>query len=292
MTAENFETRYYITYSDNTLFNIDGYNSFNEAQSYLEQFQKELNLEDVTVIGKTHFRNLDIPNQPNDISEAIRNRLNFANHRFFANDNIADFIDEGDIDRLQVELEEKFREVLKTMIIDVDNDPNSMDTPRRLAKMYLYEILAGRYTHKPAATAFPNEDAEKYEGMVVIRSEITSLCPHHFQTVKGVAYIGLLPGDKVLGLSKYLRVAQWAASRPIMQEQLANLIAKEISAEISSEDVAVYLQAEHGCIVNRGVKAHSSLTQTTVLMGQFKNPDVKLEFMDHIKLQAGHKVSL
>lgn len=221
-------------------------------------------------------------------SSKIRNRL--GNKRHFACDNISEFIEDGEMKELENELTDKFQGVLDTLIID-GNDPNSHDTPRRLAKMYLYEIFSGRYQPKPKATTFPNEDESAYNGMIVIRAELKSTCAHHLAPVKGVAYIGIIPNGRVLGLSKYIRIAQWVARRGTLQEQLCMDIAEEIKKASLSNDIAVYIAATHGCCELRGVMAHSSLTQTTVLKGQFNTPDVKLEFFDNIKMQEAHTSS-
>jgi GTP cyclohydrolase I len=152
--------------------------------------------------------------------------------------------------------------------------------------MYFNEIMAGRYEQAPDATAFPNDSADRYEGMLVVRSELRSMCSHHHQPVSGVAYIGILAANKLIGLSKYTRIAQWCARRGTLQEELANDIAKEIMKATEAKDVGVYVQAVHGCCENRGIMAHSSLTQTTVLKGAFKEDQgTKKEFFDNIKLQ-------
>ena len=219
-------------------------------------------------------------------SDEIRARLQEAGAKFWAGDNISEFIEPGDKEALIEELSVKFEDVLKGLVIDTENDPNSMDTGRRLAKMYINELMAGRYEPMPKATAFPNDTEEAYKGMLVVRSELTSMCSHHHQTVKGTAYIGIIAGAKLIGLSKYTRIAQWCASRGTLQEELATDIAREIMKATGSNDVGVYVQATHGCVENRGVMAHSSLTQTTVLRGAFKNePDVRKEFIDNVKLQ-------
>ena len=161
-----------------------------------------------------------------------------------------------------------------------------MDTGRRLAKMYINELMAGRYDPIPKATAFPNDSADKYDGMLVVRSELKSMCSHHHQPVAGVAYIGIIAAEQLIGLSKYTRIAQWCARRGTLQEELAMVIAREIQTATGSNDVGVYIQATHGCCENRGIMAHSSLTQTTVLKGAFKDDHgTKKEFMDNIKLQ-------
>ena len=152
--------------------------------------------------------------------------------------------------------------------------------------MYVGEIMAGRYDPAPKATAFPNDSDDKYEGMLVVRSELKSMCSHHHQPVAGVAYIGILAANKLIGLSKYTRIAQWCARRGTLQEELNNVIADEIQAATGTENLGVYVQATHGCCENRGIMAHSSLTQTTVLRGAFKDDSsTKKEFFDNIKLQ-------
>ena len=220
------------------------------------------------------------------ISETITKRLLEADVRYWAGDNISAFIEDGEKALLIDELEKKFEGVIDSLVIDRHTDPNSHDTARRLAKMYINEIMSGRYDPKPNATAFPNHTDEAYDGMLVVRSELKSMCSHHHQPVAGVAYIGIIAADKLIGLSKYTRIAQWCARRGTLQEELAMDIAREIMDATGSHDVGVYIQATHGCCENRGIMAHSSLTQTTVLKGAFKeDPATKKEFMDNIKLQ-------
>ena len=218
--------------------------------------------------------------------EEVIKRLQESDTRFWAGDNISQHLEEGDKEALIEGAAEAFEEVLDRLCIDRHNDPNSMGTGRRLAKMYINELMGGRYDPIPNATAFPNDSIDRYEGMLVVRSELTSMCSHHHQIVRGVAYIGIIASDKLIGLSKYTRIAQWCAARGTLQEELANDIVREIQKATGAEHLGVYVQATHGCVENRGVKAHSSLTQTTVLKGAFKNdPGTKKEFMDNIKLQ-------
>lgn len=220
------------------------------------------------------------------VSETIRNNLKADNKRFWAGDNIAEYITEETKEQLIDEATDAFEQVLDVLLIDRENDPNSQGTARRLAKMYYNEIMAGRYDPAPDATAFPNDSEDRYAGMLVVRSELRSMCSHHHQPVAGVAYIGIIAAQKLIGLSKYTRIAQWCSRRGTLQEELANDIAREIQKATGSENVAVYIQATHGCCENRGIMAHSSLTQTTVLKGAFKNDQgTKKEFMDNIKLQ-------
>jgi len=220
------------------------------------------------------------------VSEIIRTNLKQDNKRFWAGDNISDYLTDESKALLVDELTAKFEGVLDSLLIDRENDPNSKGTARRLAKMYFNEIMAGRYEPAPDATAFPNDSADRYEGMLVVRSELRSMCSHHHQPVAGVAYIGIIAANKLIGLSKYTRIAQWCARRGTLQEELANDITREIAKATGSDNVAVYIQATHGCCENRGIMAHSSLTQTTVLTGAFKDdPNTKKEFFDNIKLQ-------
>lgn len=220
------------------------------------------------------------------LADAIRFKMRRDQKRFWAGDNISEYVSKEMKHRLIDEATEAFELVLDRLLIDRENDPNSQDTARRLAKMYFNEIMAGRYDPKPNATAFPNHTDERYDGMLVVRSELKSMCSHHHQPVSGVAYIGIIAADTLIGLSKYTRIAQWCARRGTLQEELAMDIAREIMTATGSQDVGVYIQATHGCCENRGIMAHSSLTQTTVLKGRFMDdPATKKEFFDNIKLQ-------
>ena len=221
-----------------------------------------------------------------NLAQVLREQMRAGGKRFWAGDNISDYVTEEQKAQLIDEATVAFESVLDTLLIDREQDPNSKGTARRLAKMYFNEIMAGRYEPAPDATAFPNDSQDRYEGMLVVRSELRSMCSHHHQPVSGVAYIGIIAANKLIGLSKYTRIAQWCARRGTLQEELCNDIAREIRKATDSENVGVYIQATHGCCENRGIMAHSSLTQTTVLTGVFKtDPAVKKEFMDNIKLQ-------
>ena len=218
--------------------------------------------------------------------EEVTRRIKDANKRYWAGDNISEFIYADEKQKLIDEAAEKFEGVLDSLIIDRATDPNSEGTARRLAKMYYNELMQGRYDPIPTATAFPNDGEDAYTGMLVVRSELKSVCSHHHQPVTGVAYIGIIPNGKVIGLSKYTRIAQWCARRGTLQEELCNDIAREIKKATNSKNIGIYIQATHGCCENRGIMAHRSLTQTTVLEGSFKeDPATKKEFMDNIKLQ-------
>ncbi len=220
------------------------------------------------------------------LAQAIRERMQGTGKRFWAGDNISEYLTKEDKSKLIDEATTAFENVLDTLLIDRHNDPNSKGTARRLAKMYFNEIMAGRYDPRPDATAFPNDSQDRYQGMLVVRSELHSMCSHHHQPVVGIAYIGIIAAEKLIGLSKYSRIAQWCARRGTLQEELCNDIAREIEMATGAKDLGVYIQAQHGCCENRGIMAHSSLTQTTVLKGAFKDdPATKKEFFDNVKLQ-------
>ena len=244
------------------------------------------NEEFVAVDGPTLYVKKEDAAQGKYLSTAIRDRMRADGKRFWAGDNISDYLADSDKEHLINEATVAFEEVLDTLLIDRETDPNSKGTARRLAKMYYNEIMEGRYEPAPDATAFPNDSQDRYEGMLVVRSELRSMCSHHHQPVSGVAYIGIIAANKLIGFSKYTRIAQWCARRGTLQEELCNDIAREIMKATDAQDVAVYVQAVHGCCENRGIMAHSSLTQTTVLKGAFQtDQSTKKEFFDNIKLQ-------
>ena len=224
------------------------------------------------------------------ISEVIRKRIEINGGRYWAGDNISKYIQPEEYDLLISELSVRFNDVLDSLIIDTKNDPNSKGTGRRLAKMYINEIMSGRYDPAPDATSFPNDSNDRYEGMLVVRSELRSVCSHHHQPVNGIAYIGIIAANRLIGLSKYTRIAQWCARRGTLQEELCNDIAREIQKATGSENVGVYLRMTHGCCENRGIMAHDSSTTATVLKGAFYcDSGTKKEFFDTLSLQESNK---
>jgi len=224
------------------------------------------------------------------VCDHLRFKFKRDGKRFWAGDNISEYIDDEMKAQLIDEATEAFERVLDTLLIDRENDPNSRGTARRLAKMYFNEIMSGRYDSRPDATAFPNDSEDRYEGMLVVRSELRSMCSHHHQPVSGVAYIGIIAAQKLIGLSKYTRIAQWCARRGTLQEELAIDIAREIQRATESDNVGVYLRMTHGCCENRGIMAHDSSTTTTVLRGAFnQDASTKKEFFDTLSLQESNK---
>jgi GTP cyclohydrolase I len=231
---------------------------------------------------------IPIEGEQMSISEEIIKRIKESGDRFHANDNISRHITSVERDQLLVEVTEKFDAVLRSLIIDVDSDPNSKGTARRLAKMYINELMSGRYFDPPEVTAFPNDGShgtKPYAGMLVVRVELKSMCSHHHQAVSGIAYIGIIPTNKVIGLSKYIRIAQHCARRGTLQEELCGDIADAIMKATDSGNVAVYIEAKHGCCENRGIMASNSTTQTSIMNGLFYTQSAREEFFNNIKLQ-------
>lgn len=215
------------------------------------------------------------------LSVAIRERLLFANRRFHANDNIADFIhDEAELDALQDEVAERMQALLESLVIDTESDHNTQDTARRVARMYLNEVFAGRYRKAPAMTEFPN--VEKLNELLVVGPiTVRSACSHHFCPIMGRLWIGVLPNadSNLIGLSKYARLADWIMSRPQIQEEAVKTLADELERRLVPDGLAVVMKADHFCMHWRGVKDESQMT-SSVMRGAFlRNASLRREFL-------------
>ena len=215
------------------------------------------------------------------LSVAIRERLQFANQRFHANDNIADFIhDEAELDALQDEVAERMQALLESLVIDTESDHNTQDTARRVARMYLNEVFAGRYRKAPAMTEFPN--VEKLNELLVVGPiTVRSACSHHFCPIMGRLWIGVLPNadSNLIGLSKYARLADWIMSRPQIQEEAVKTLADELERRLVPDGLAVVMKADHFCMHWRGVKDESQMT-SSVMRGAFlRNASLRREFL-------------
>ena len=195
-----------------------------------------------------------------------------------ANDTIYECLDVGDLQDIENEVADAFQGVLEALGIDTQNDHNTKDTARRVAKMFVHEIFRGRYYPPPKVTAFPN--VKQYDQIYMSGPiSINSTCAHHFQPITGKAYVGIFPGKKVVGLSKFNRMVDWVASRPQIQEEMTEQIADMIEQETEAKGVAVIVKAEHFCMTARGVKEHESDMLTSVVRGIFRDdPAIKAEF--------------
>lgn len=220
------------------------------------------------------------------ISETILQRLKNDNTPYFANDNISKYIKPEEVSQLQEEVTEKVESLLRSLLINIDEDHNTKGTAKRISKMFLHETISGRFSPPPKVTTFPN--AKNLDELVITKCEVKSLCSHHFQNIIGSAYIGILYDDKVMGLSKFHRIVSYFAKRPQIQEELVIQIADYIEEIIKPRGLGIILRADHFCVKCRGVEQDSFMT-TSVMRGEMRNNDsLKTEFLNLIKL-AEHK---
>ena len=218
------------------------------------------------------------------VSVKIRERLLAARKRFNANDNIAEFVEPGELELLLDEVETKMRGVLSSLVIDTANDHNTDDTARRVAKMYVNEVFRGRYVRGPAITEFPNAE-HLNELMIVGPITVRSACSHHFCPVIGKIWIGVMPNEhtNVIGLSKYARLAEWIMGRPQIQEEAVVQLADLIQQKTQPDGLAIVMEASHYCMAWRGVKDMDSKMINSVMRGVFlKDPNLRREFLSLI----------
>ncbi|MBN8511300.1 MAG: GTP cyclohydrolase I [Burkholderiales bacterium] len=214
-------------------------------------------------------------------SERIRWRLVAANCRHHANDNIASFIQDGEIAELKAEVQEKMHEVLRALVIDTDNDHNTQETAKRVAKMFVEEVFRGRYQPMPAVTEFPNAERLN-ELMIVGPITVRSACSHHFCPIFGKVWIGILPNEhsNLIGLSKYARICDWVMSRPQIQEEAVTMLADELMQRVRPDGLAIVMEADHFCMHWRGVKDTDSAMVNSVMRGAFlKDANLRREFL-------------
>ena len=215
------------------------------------------------------------------VSVKIRERLRAARKRFNANDNIAEFIEPGEMGALLDEVEIKMKAVLESLVIDVERDHNTDNTARRVAKMYLNEVFAGRYVPPPKLTEFPNAE-HLNELMIVGPLTVRSACSHHFCPIIGKLWIGIMPNEhtNVIGLSKYARLAEWVMGRPQIQEEAVVQLADLIQEKTQPDGLALVMEAEHFCMAWRGVKEMDSKMINSGMRGVFlKDPSLRREFL-------------
>jgi GTP cyclohydrolase I len=222
-----------------------------------------------------------------NISEQIRARLIGQGDRFFANDNISHVIESGELEALVDEVTEKMHDVLISLVIDTENDHNTHDTARRVAKMFILETFNGRYRPTPKITAFPNLGYKSLytTGPISIRST----CSHHFQNITGSCWVGIVPDQEVIGLSKFNRLVHHICERPQIQEEMTSMIADALKEYAKTDHVAVVVKAAHACMSHRGVKEHDGEMVTAVMLGAFnEDAALKKEFYDILNSMKGH----
>ncbi len=219
------------------------------------------------------------------VSDRIRARLKERKTSFFANDNLADCIEPGELQELEKEVSIRIKDLLESLIIDVENDHNTRETSTRVARMYINEIFKGRYHKQPKVTSFPNVknlDEIYTVGPITVRSA----CSHHFVPIMGHCWIGIKPGARVIGLSKFSRVADWVFSRPHIQEEAVMILADEIEKLCEPQGLGIIIKADHYCMKLRGVKESQCSMVNSVVRGDFRHDlSLKQEFFELVRQQ-------
>jgi len=219
------------------------------------------------------------------VSAQISARLKAADVSFLANDNIADYILPGELQALEAEVGDRVRDLLRSLVIDIDNDHNTEETAERVARMYLHEVFKGRYHQQPKVASFPNvkELDEIYTvGPITVRSA----CSHHLVPIMGNCWIGIKPGSRVIGLSKFTRVADWVFSRPHIQEEAVMILADEIEKLCEPQGLGIIVKAQHYCMKWRGVREPQTSMVNSVVRGDFRHdPSLKQEFFELVRQQ-------
>jgi len=221
------------------------------------------------------------------VSAIIKARIVKVAHRYNANDNISEFLEPGDLEALLEEVACRMQGVLESLVIDTTNDHNTQDTARRVAKMYLTEVFAGRYNAPPPVTEFPNAEGLN-ELMIVGPITIRSACSHHFCPIMGRLWIGVLPNEhsNLIGLSKYSRLAEWIMGRPQIQEEAISQLADLLVSKVTPDGLAVVMEADHFCMHWRGVRDTSAKMINSVMRGTFlKDAALRREFLSLINLK-------
>ncbi|MFM7705082.1 MAG: GTP cyclohydrolase I [Rubrivivax sp.] len=215
------------------------------------------------------------------VSERIRYRLVTADRRFHANDNIAEFVREGELEELKSEVQAKLQDVLRALVIDTDSDHNTQETAKRVAKMYIEEVFRGRYRPMPSLTEFPN--AERLSELLIVGPiTVRSACSHHMCPIIGKVWVGILPNEhsNLIGLSKYSRICDWIMSRPQIQEEAVTMLANALQERVKPDGLAIVMEADHFCMHWRGVKDTESAMVNSVMRGSFlKDANLRREFL-------------
>ncbi len=227
---------------------------------------------------------MDNPNKKL-VSERIRDRLISKGGSYFANDNLAEYIQSGELEELEEEVASRVKDLLKSLVIDIDNDHNTEETAERVSRMYINEVFKGRYHKQPKVTSFPNVknlDEIYTVGPISVRSA----CSHHFVPIMGNCWIGIKPGARVIGLSKFSRVADWVFSRPHIQEEAVMILADEIERLCEPQGLGIIIKADHFCMKLRGVKEAECSMVNSVVRGDFRHDSsLKQEFFELVRQQ-------
>jgi GTP cyclohydrolase IA len=220
-------------------------------------------------------------NGATSVATRIRERLIEAGKRFHANDSIAAFIEPGELEQLQSEVQDKMQDVLNTLVIDTESDHNTQQTARRVAKMFVTEVFRGRYDHEPKVTEFPNIERLN-ELMIIGPVTVRSACSHHLCPIIGSVWVGVMPNEHsaLIGLSKYSRLIEWVMARPQIQEEAVTQLADLLQEKMKPDGLAIVMRADHYCMQWRGVKDMESKAVNSVMRGSFlKDPNLRREFL-------------
>ena len=223
------------------------------------------------------------------MADRIRGRIRAAGDRYHANDNICEHIEDGELDQLQLEVEAKVLDVLRTLVIDTESDHNTRDTARRVAKMYIKEVFGGRYVPEPRVTEFPNI-ARLNELMIVGPVTVRSACSHHLCPIIGRVWVGVMPNEhsELIGLSKYARLVEWLMTRPQIQEEAIAQLAELLQNKMQPDGLAIVMEADHYCMQWRGVKDMDSKMTNRVMRGSFlKDANLRREFLSLLANRPG-----
>ncbi len=223
------------------------------------------------------------------VADRIRERVRKAGGRFHANDNISAYIEEGELDQLQDEVAAQMVNVLQALVVDIESDHNTVDTARRVAKMYVKEVFGGRYLPQPPVTEFPNF-ARLNELMIVGPVTVRSACSHHFCPIIGRTWVGVMPNEHsaLIGLSKYARLVEWVMTRPQIQEEAMSQLAELLQEKMQPDGLAIVMEADHYCMQWRGVKDMDSKMTNSIMRGSFlKDSNLRREFLALLASQRG-----
>jgi GTP cyclohydrolase I len=215
------------------------------------------------------------------IAERIRARLLAAGKRFHANDSIAAYIEPGELEALQGEVESKLKDVLAALVIDTESDHNTQETARRVARMFVTEVFKGRYVPMPPVTEFPNIERLN-ELMIIGPVTVRSACSHHLCPIIGQVWVGVMPNENsaLIGLSKYARLVDWVMARPQIQEEAVTQLADLLQDKMQPDGLAIVMRADHYCMQWRGVKDMDSKMVNSVMRGSFlKDANLRREFL-------------
>ena len=227
----------------------------------------------------TLVRPTPLPTEHSEPTSArIRARLEAAGQRY---DNIHEYVEAGELDELQKEVQAQMEGVLKALVIDTSSDHNTQETAKRVAKMFVREVFGGRYEAQPAVTEFPNI-SNLSELMIIGPITVRSACSHHLCPILGKVWVGVLPHEDsaLIGLSKYVRLVRWVMNRPQIQEEAVFQLADLLEEKMQPKGLAIVMEADHSCMQWRGVQDMEPKMTNSIMRGEFlDNASLRREFL-------------